>query len=126
MHTPRQRPQWQSGRAERQETEVKPEVSDSEEKQRAKIKAKGRKWKKRLEKHDHGWKELFCHPGPGRKQQAGSGGSPDPRGPGPGVREPHGHRRQCLLARSHVAQWLPAFGAERRQGLKGAASRKAA
>lgn len=54
VQTPWQRPQWKSGGAEKEEAEVKPEVSNSKEKQRAKIKAKGGKRKKRLEKHENG------------------------------------------------------------------------
>lgn len=54
VQTPWQRPQWKSGGAEKEEAEVKPEVSNSKEKQRAKIKVKGGKRKKRLEKHENG------------------------------------------------------------------------
>lgn len=54
VQTPWQRPQWKSGGAEKEEAEVKPEVSNSKEEQRAKIKAKGGKRKKRLEEHEHG------------------------------------------------------------------------
>lgn len=54
VQTPWQRPQWKSGGAEKEEAEVKPEVSNSKAKQRVKIKAKGGKRKKRLEKHENG------------------------------------------------------------------------
>lgn len=54
VQIPWQRPQWKSGGAEKEEAEVKPEVSGSEETQRTKIKAKGGKRKKRLEKHENG------------------------------------------------------------------------
>lgn len=39
--TPQWGPQWKWGGARKEEAEVKPEVSSSEEKQKAKIKAKG-------------------------------------------------------------------------------------
>lgn len=54
VQTPWQRAQWKSGGAKKEEAEVKPEVSSSEEKQRAKIKVEGGKQKKRLEKPENG------------------------------------------------------------------------
>lgn len=50
VQTPWWRPQWKLVGAEKEEAEVKPEVSSSEEKQKAKIKVKGGKQEKKDQK----------------------------------------------------------------------------